>query len=176
MRLEVNNSVIELKEADITEQAVDAIVNPANTQLVLGGGVAGAIRKKGGDGIQQECNELSPIDVGQAVITFGGELNARFVIHAVGPRLGDSDARERLKDATVNSLKVADENSLRTIAFPAISTGIFGFPMDICADIMINSAIEYLSGKTNIKKVIFVLYDEKALHTFRKKLKVAAKK
>lgn len=175
MKLKINNSTIELKEADITEQQVDAIVNPANTQLVLGGGVAGAIRKKGGETIQEECSRLGPIEVGQAVITTAGDLNAKHVIHAVGPRLGDSDAEARLRDATLNSLKIADQNSLKSIAFPAISTGIFGFPMERCAEIMLDATAEYLRGETSIKKVVFVLFGDKAMEAFIKKLKIIEK-
>lgn len=166
MRVEVNNSAIELVEADITEMAVDAIVNAANAQLVLGGGVAGAIRKKGGNGIQAECSRLAPIEVGQAVITSAGRLKARYVIHAAGPRMRSRDAEVKLRNATLNSLKVADENSVKSIAIPAISTGIFGFPLDKCADLMLNAAFEYLKGETSIERVIFTLYDEDALSIF----------
>jgi O-acetyl-ADP-ribose deacetylase (regulator of RNase III) len=162
----INHSVVELIEGDITGLAVDAIVNPANTHLVLGGGVAGAIARKGGDSIQCQCSEIGGTFVGGAVITDAGDLSAKHVIHAVGPRLGDGDEENKLRSATRNSLKVADENKLASIAFPAISTGIFGFPMDKCAAIMLSEAVDYLNGETSLQKVLFCLYDEEALRFF----------
>ncbi|TXT53318.1 MAG: hypothetical protein BAJALOKI2v1_1050009 [Promethearchaeota archaeon] len=166
----INNSVIKLKKGDITEMSTDAIVNAANAQLVMGGGVAGAIRNKGGREIQKECDKKSPISVGEAVITTGGNLKARFVIHAVGPRMGEGDEEEKLKNATISSLKVMDENNLETISFPAISTGIFGYPIEKCAQIMISSSMEYLTNKTRIKEVIFVLYSDSDFNVFENEL------
>lgn len=166
MECRINRATLELVQGDITGQATDAIVNPANRQLVLGGGVAGAISRKGGPAIQAECNEKAPILVGEAVITTGGNLKAHYVIHAVGPRMGEGDEDVKLKNATSNALKVADENGLRTIALPAISTGIFGFPIDRCADIMIRTVIEYLSGQTKLERVVICLFDEKSYETF----------
>ena len=117
-----------LVKGDITELDVDAVVNAANEHLILGAGVAGAIRRKGGPSIQEECYRIGGTFVGGAVITTGGNLKARHVIHAVGPRMGEGEEDEKLGNAVLNSLKVAEENGLRSIAFPAISTGIFGFP------------------------------------------------
>ena len=172
MEVQVNHSVIELIEADITGLEVDCIVNPANAQLVLGGGVAGAIARKGGEVIQSECAAIGPISVGSAVITSGGNLKARHVIHAVGPRAAEGDEENKLRMATGNSLILADENDLKSIAFPAISTGIFGFPMDKCASIMLNETIDYLKGDTSIERVIYCLFDEKALETFVRQLQI----
>jgi O-acetyl-ADP-ribose deacetylase len=166
MEITINNCVLELKSGDITEQETDAIVNAANCQLVLGGGVAGAIRMKGGDSIQKECSKKGPIDTGQAVITSAGKLKAKHVIHAAGPKMGEGDEDNKLKNATLSALSIADENKLESIAFPAISTGIFGYPMDKCAKIMLNAAIEYLRGETNLKKVVFCLYDNDAYWIF----------
>jgi len=168
MNRKINNSVIELIQGDITELSTDAIVNAANAQLVLGGGVAGAIRIKGGPGIQAQCNKKSPISTGEAVITTGGQLKAEYVIHAVGPKQGQGREDEKLKNATLNALKVADVNGLRSIAFPAISTGIFGFPMDKCAEIMLSATIDYLRGPTSLERVIFCLFDQKACDVFSK--------
>ncbi|MCL0087729.1 macro domain-containing protein, partial [Dehalococcoidia bacterium] len=103
--------------------------------------------------------------------TGGGNLKAKYVIHAVGPRMGEGDEDEKLRNATLNSLKLADENNLTSIAFPAISTGIFGFPMDRAARIMLNTAINYLKGETNLKKVIFCLFGKDSLNVFEKELK-----
>src|SRR4030066_282578 len=104
--------------------------------------------------------------VGGAVITTAGNLKARYVIHAVGPRMGEGNEDEKLKNATLNSLKLADEHRLKSIAFPAISTGIFGFPLDRCAKIMISNAVNYLEGKTGIERVFFCLFDAKSYHAF----------
>ena len=158
METKVHKTLLELVQGDITEQQVDAIVNAANSQLILGGGVAGAIRRKGGAVIQDECNAKSPIDVGQAVLTTGGKLKAAYVIHAVGPRMGEGDEDQKLQQATLNTLRVADEHSLSSLAFCAISTGIFGYPIDRCAQIMLRDTIEYLNGATGLKKVVFCLF------------------
>ena len=167
----VKNSKIKLVQGDITESETDAIVNAANAQLILGGGVAGAIRKKGGPTIQEECNKIGSTFVGGAVITTGGNLKAKHVIHAVGPRMGEGNEDDKLKNATLNSLKLMDENKLKTIAFPAISTGIFGYPIDRCSKIMISTAKEYLSGNTQIDEVIFCLYTASDFDIFFKELK-----
>ena len=171
MEMRINKSVIELIQGDITELETDAIVNAANGQLVLGGGVAGAIRKKGGPAIQQECNKKAPISVGQAVITTGGDLKAKYVIHAVGPRMGEGNEDEKLRNATLNSLKVADENNLDSIAFCAISTGIFGYPIERCAKIMLETTMDYLKEETMLKRVVFCLYDSRSYDIFEEELK-----
>ena len=163
---QINKSLLQLVKGDITEQETDAIVNAANAQLILGGGVAGAIRRKGGPAIQEECNKIGGTFVGGAVITSGGNLKAKHVIHAVGPRMGEGDEDNKLKNATINSLKVADENNLKSITFPAISTGIFGFPLERCAEIMLSETINYLKGETGLEKVVFCLFDDKAFNVF----------
>lgn len=169
--LKIKNSQIKLVQGDITELNTDVIVNAANSQLIMGGGVAGAIRKKGGPKIQKECDQIGGVFVGGAVITTGGNLKAKHVIHAVGPRMGEGNEDEKLRNATLNSLKLMDKYKLRTIAFPAISTGIFNYPIDKCARIMISTAKEYLSGKTNIEEVIFCLYSIQDFRIFEVFLK-----
>jgi O-acetyl-ADP-ribose deacetylase (regulator of RNase III) len=171
VKADIGNSVLELVEGDITELDTDAIVNAANAQLILGGGVAGAIRRKGGPAIQQECNKIGGTFVGGAVITTGGNLKAKHVIHAVGPQMGEGDEDEKLKNATLNSLKLADQNKLKSISFPAISAGIFGFPIDRCAKIMLSTTIEYLKGQTGLKKVVFCLYGKDRYDVFENQLK-----
>ena len=159
------NQRIEIIQGDITDMDVDAIVNAANTDLKLGSGVAGAIRNKGGPSIQQECDEHGPISLGQAALTGAGNLKAEYVIHAAGMRLGGAVNRESLIAATENSLIKASENRVRTLAFPAIGTGVGGFPADECANIMIDIVLEYLSSDGNsIEKVYFVLFDD---HTYK---------
>ena len=169
--LKVKESVICLVQGDITELETDVIVNAANDQLILGGGVAGAIRKKGGPNIQDECNKIGSTFVGEAVITTGGNLKAKHVIHAVGPRMGEGDEDQKLKHAILNSLKLMDEYNLKTITFPAISTGIFGFPIDNCSKIMINTVKNYLQSNTQIEKVVFCLYTASDFNVFEKELK-----
>jgi O-acetyl-ADP-ribose deacetylase (regulator of RNase III) len=171
MKLQVNHSEIELVLGDITESDTDAIVNPANDQLILGAGVAGAIRIKGGASIQEECRVIGHCPVGGAVITGGGNLKTRHVIHAVGPRQGEGDEDTKLKNATLNSLKVADDNHLKSITFPAISTGVFGFPIDACARIMLTTTKDYLIGTTNIERVVFALFDDESFKAFEDQLK-----
>jgi len=170
MKVKINNRVLELLDGDLTEMDTDAIVNAANAQLILGGGVAGAIRRKGGPKIQAECDKTGGTFVGGAVITTGGNLNARHVIHAVGPRMGEGDEDQKLKNATLNSLKVADENHLKSISFPAISTGIFGFPIERCAEIMLKTTIDYLKGQTGLERVGFCLFGRDSYEVFESRL------
>jgi O-acetyl-ADP-ribose deacetylase (regulator of RNase III) len=170
--LVVKGSGVKLIKGDITDLDTDVIVNAANAQLIMGGGVAGAIRRKGGPKIQEECNKIGGTHVGGAEITTGGNLKAKYVIHAVGPRMGEGNEDEKLRNATLNSLKLMDEKRLKTIAFPAISTGIFGYPIEKCAEIMIATSKEYLSGDTQIHEVIFCLYSETDYNVFQKELKL----
>ncbi|HET7290643.1 MAG TPA: macro domain-containing protein [Thermodesulfobacteriota bacterium] len=156
---------------DITDMDVDGIVNAANTHLVLGSGVAGSIRRKGGPSIQAECDELGPIPLGEAAVTGGGALKARYVIHAAGMRPGGGVSRESLENTTLNTLKRAEEKGMRSIAFPAIGTGVGGFPIDECAKAMIKTVNEYLKeGGTRIETIYFVLFDEPAWKAFEKEL------
>lgn len=166
----INNTVLELISSDITKMETDAIVNPANTNLQHGGGVAGAIVHKGGRSIQMESNRIGSCPVGQAVITGSGRLKAKFVIHAVGPHMGEGDEGNKLRSATLSSLKLADDNVLQSIAFPAVSTGIFGYPIARCARVMLSATINYLRGDTGLKKVVFCLYGEADLAVFSREL------
>lgn len=172
MESTINGKTVRLLQGDLTELAVDAIVNAANAQLILGGGVAGAIRTKGGPTIQEECNQIGGTVVGGAVITGGGSLKARHVIHAVGPRLGEGDEETKLRNATWGSLLRASENHLKSIAFPAISTGIFGFPKDRCAAIMLKTVEQFLGRETtSLEEVIFCLWSREDLEVFKSALK-----
>ena len=166
MKAEWGRTLVRIVQGDITEMETEAIVNAANAQLVLGAGVAGAIKAKGGPAIQEACDRIGGTRVGEAVVTGGGSLKARFVIHAVGPRQGEGDEDEKLRNATLNSLRRADENNIRSIAFPAVSTGIFGFPMDRAAGIMLGAVRAYLSDDTGIREVVFCLFGQEALDVF----------
>ncbi|RJS85947.1 macro domain-containing protein [Candidatus Bathyarchaeota archaeon] len=175
MRVKVGNTIIELVKGDITELDVDGIVNAANSALRLGGGVAGAIRRKGGPSIQRECDEIiakrGKIPVGEAAVTGGGKLKAKYVIHAVGPVFGEGDEDVKLRRATVNSLKLADEYGMESVAFPAISTGAFGVPKEISAENMLKAAIEYVQGGTKIRRIVFCLYSDETYRIFEEKLR-----
>jgi O-acetyl-ADP-ribose deacetylase (regulator of RNase III) len=155
---------IEIIKGDITDLEVDAIVNAANSRLKHGGGVAYAIVKKGGNIIQEESDKIGYCPVGNSVITTAGRLKAKYVIHAVGPRYGEGDEDRKLRDATLNALRLADRYNLKSIAFPAISTGIFGFPKDRCAKIMLDTVMNY---KGKLEKVIFCLYDDETFNIFK---------
>jgi O-acetyl-ADP-ribose deacetylase len=157
-----------IQQGDITEMEVDGIVNAANNDLILGAGVAGAILRKGGDSIQKECNEIGSIPVGYAAITGGGKLKARYVIHAASMGLGEvRTTAKSLRTSTAHSLRLAAERELKNIAFPAVGTGVSGFPMDECAQIMLNEAIQHLKGNTSLETIYFVLFDSRAYNTFR---------
>jgi O-acetyl-ADP-ribose deacetylase (regulator of RNase III) len=157
---------IRIVEGNIALLDVDAVVNAANRQLKLGGGVAGAIRAYGGPSIQEECDGLGPIEVGEAVITRGGNLAARYVIHAVGPRMGEGDEAAKLAKATQSSLDIARKKKIQRVAFPAISTGIFGFPLFECSEIMIRTAMAFLKKNDIPKEIIFCLYGQEARDVF----------
>jgi O-acetyl-ADP-ribose deacetylase (regulator of RNase III) len=159
---------IVLLQGDLTEMDVDAIVNAANNDLQLGGGVAGAIRRKGGETIQRECDAIGSVPIGGAAITTGGKLRARFVIHAASMQLGGTTTARALRSSTAHALRIAAERGLRSIAFPAVGTGIAGFPIPECARIMLHEAVEHLKKPTSLEKVYFALFDLKALTEFEK--------
>jgi O-acetyl-ADP-ribose deacetylase (regulator of RNase III) len=159
---------IVLLQGDLTEMDVDAIVNAANNDLQLGGGVAGAIRRKGGDVIQQECDEIGSIPIGGAAITSGGKLRARFVIHAASMQLGGGTTARALRSSTAHALGIATERGLRSIAFPAVGTGIAGFAIPECARIMLYEVLEHLKKPTSLEKIYFVLFDAQVLSEFEK--------
>jgi O-acetyl-ADP-ribose deacetylase (regulator of RNase III) len=166
MQIRIRQTLIEMVQGDITEMHTDAIVNAANSQLVHGGGVAGAIVRKGGRTIQDESNRVAPVAVGQAALTGAGTLKCKYVIHAVGPRMGEGDEDAKLKSATLTALRIADEHRLRSIAFCAISTGIFGYPLERCAAVMLAAVRDYLADSTGLNHVVFCLYDQAAYDTF----------
>ena len=157
---------IVLREGDITEQEVDAIVNAANSQLILGAGVAGAIRQKGGPTIQEECNRIGPIAVGDAAVTGAGDLPARFVIHAAGMPPGGVATEESVRSAMRRSLELAREKQCRTVAVPAIGAGIAGFPLQRCAEILLEEARAHLEAGDGVEEIRFVLFGEPTYRVF----------
>ncbi|HET9213023.1 MAG TPA: macro domain-containing protein [Thermoanaerobaculia bacterium] len=167
----LERAMLELVQADITDLDVDVIVNAANEHLQLGSGVAGAIRTRGGPSIQEECNRIGGTPVGTAVMTGAGHLKAKQVIHAVGPRMGDGDEDKRLASAVRAALALADRRGMKSIALPAISTGVFGFPIERAARVMLTEIQRFLQGGTKMDRVVLCLFDEAAFNVFKKELR-----
>jgi len=162
---------LQLLEGDITDLQVDVIVNAANEKLQLGAGVAGAIAKKGGPTIQEECNRIGGTAVGTAVMTAAGNLKVKHVIHAVGPKKGEGEEDKKLASSVRASLALAERQGMRSIALPAISAGNFGFPMDRCARIMLTEIQRYIQGGTKLEQVVVCLYGDEAFDTFKRELR-----
>ena len=170
MKAKVGNGVIEIMQTDITSLEVDAIVNAANNHLILGSGVAGVIRTKGGPSIQEECDKIGSIRVGEAAITGAGNLPAKFVIHAAS--MGDEPVSESsLRDSVCNSLLKGEDAGITSIALPAIGTGVGGFPVKRCAEIMLDLAEQHLTEEgSGIKHIIFALFGESDKRVFEEAL------
>jgi O-acetyl-ADP-ribose deacetylase (regulator of RNase III) len=166
---QLGKTTIRLVSADLTERDVDAIVNAANSHLQHGGGVAGAIVRKGGRIIQDESDKIGYVPVGGAAITTGGKLKARYVIHAVGPRMGEGDEVNKLKSAINSVLSLATEERLKSISVPAISAGIFGFPKDRCAEILVGETATFLKSRpeSSLELVEFCIFDKEAFEHFK---------
>ena len=170
-KLTINGSILCLKQGDITLENTDAIVNAANSRLAGGGGVDGAIHRAGGPKIMEECRKYAGCPVGQAVITTGGNLKAKFVIHTVGPYYSrKSKDAELLASAYQESLKLAVERDVKTIAFPAISTGVYRYPLEAAARISLGTVIDFLKTNNDIREVNFVLYNENIYQIYLKVL------
>ena len=170
----IGAATIRFVKGDITEVAADAIVNAANHTLMGGGGVDGAIHRKGGPEILEECKKIRTTDwpeglpTGKAIITTGGKLKAKHVIHTVGPvwRGGGGYESGLLAEAYVNSLRVAVMSKLRTIAFPSISTGAYGYPIQEASKIAVTTVRRFLETKDNLDEIIFVLFSERDLNVY----------
>ncbi len=157
---------VALVEGDLTAQEVDAIVNAANTELQLGAGVAGAIRSKGGASIQAECDRIGPVALGEAAVTGAGALPTRFVIHAASMHPGGSATEDSVRSCFRASLGLAREKGCRSLAVPAIGAGIAGFPLQRCAEVLIEEARAHLAGETTLGEIRFVLFGEPAYRMF----------
>ena len=173
MQVQVNSATLELVQGDITQQDTDAIVNAANSGLRGGGGVDGAIHRAGGPAIMQECRQIGGCPTGQAVITTGGKLRAKHVIHAVGPiyRGGAQGEAELLASAYRSSLEVARQNHLKTIAFPSLSTGAYGYPIAEAARVALRTVVDELKAHPGIELVRFVLFTEGDLRVYEEALR-----
>jgi len=180
MEKEIGGATVCLTAGDLTKEKTDAIVNAANSSLLGGGGVDGAIHRTGGGAILEECRrivaEIGSLPPGQAVITTGGKLPARHVIHTVGPvwRGGSMGEEKLLADAFRNSLALADRNGLRSIAFPGISTGVYGYPVDKAAEVALRTVADYLTAGSGLKEVRIVLFGEDALEEWRKAFRLVS--
>ena len=174
----IGNRHLLVKKGDITEETTDAIVNPANGRLMHGGGAARAIAVKGGSEIQRQSNEIIKrigiLPTGKSVITEAGLLPCKFVIHTVGPQIGEGDEAAKLKKAVLNSLRIADLYNLKSISMPAISSGIFGFPKPECAKILLETAAEFLQqSDISIKEVVMCNYDDETFQIFLRQEKLS---
>lgn len=164
----INNKIMRIIVGDITERNTDAIVNAANNYLKHGGGVAGAIVRKGGYIIQEESDRIGFVPTGSAAITSAGSLKTKYVIHAVGPKWGEGDEENKLKSAVLSSLRKAEEYQLKSISFPAISSGIYGCPKSMVAKILVTTVAEYLkSQSTSLETIEFCLFDEETYRYFK---------
>jgi O-acetyl-ADP-ribose deacetylase (regulator of RNase III) len=173
MEVKINNSILSLVEGDITKEETDAIVNAANSRLAGGGGVDGAIHQAGGPSIMQECRKIGGCPTGQAVITTAGNLKAKYVIHTVGPVYQDGTKGEAtlLERAHLQSLKLVSSKKLKSVAFPAISTGVYGYPVSEAAHIALTTVIDYLKEHADIGLVRFVLFGSKTYEIFTEELR-----
>lgn len=174
MIMKVDGKSLEVTEGDITDYDGDAIVNAANNHFWMGGGVAGAIKRRGGEVIEQEAMRQGPKPVGEAVITSGGDLKTRHVIHAAVMGQDLSTSASKILSATLASLRLAESNGLSSVAFPALGTGVGGFPLAEAAEIMIKASRDFLKTSKAVKGVTFVLFDREAHDIFAKKLAESA--
>ena len=161
---------VEVCRGDITQLELDSLVNAANNRLWMGGGVAGALKRAGGREIEVEAVKKGPIPIGEAVVTGAGKLKARYIIHAAVMGQDLKTDAQKVRQATRNSLLRGDELGIKSMAFPALGTGVGGFPLDECARIMISEVRQYSAKKTGLERVVFVLYDEPAYQAFKQEL------
>jgi len=161
---------IEVYKGDITQLELDALVNAANNRLWMGGGVAGAIKRAGGKEIEDEAVKKGPIPIGEAIVTAAGKLKAKYIIHAAVMGQDLKTDAEKIRQATKNSLLRADELGIKSIVFPALGTGVGGFPLDECARIMIGQVRQHSIRETELRRVVFALYDEPAYQAFKQEL------
>ena len=172
MRYSINRGSVEIIQGDITDQNTEAIVNAANNHFWMGGGVAGAIKRKGGDEIEREAMLQGPTEIGQAILTSGGKLRSKYIIHAavMGQDL-HTDAG-KIKNATNSTLQLAELKQIASLSFPALGTGVGGFSIYHCAKIMIMETIDFLIKAAYVRNVRFVLFDKTAFDAFEEELKL----
>lgn len=172
MDVNINGSKIEIRQGDITSQDTGAVVNAANDHLWMGSGVAGAIKKNGGESIEREAIKQGPVNIGQSVITGGGDLKSKYVIHAVSMGQDGKTNIDYVTKATLSALQLAADKGLTSLSFPAIGTGAGGLEVHQCAGAMLSQTIEFLQKPHSVKLVRFVLYDDNGFEAFNKELKI----
>ncbi len=161
---------IEAYQGDITQLELDALVSATNNRLWMGGGVAGALKRVGGKEIEDEAVKKGPIPVGGTVVTGAGKLKARYIIHAAVMGQDLKTDAEKIRQAIRNSLLRGDELGIKSLAFPALGTGVGGFPLDECARIMVSEVRQYSAGETGLNRVVFILFDQPSCQVFKKEL------
>ncbi len=167
----VNGKRIWLTTGDITDLEIESFVYYARPDLVLGSGFGGAISVRGGPKIQEELKKLAPVATGEAVVSSGGNLKAKYIIHAVGPRFQEEDMEGKLRQTTLNALRRAEEKGIRRVALPAMGAGFYGVPLEICAGVTLGAVKGYLEGKAGIEEVVFCLRESREYKIFQETLK-----
>ena len=171
MERRLNGAVVRVVQGDITDLEVEAFVYDARPDLVLGSGYGGAIAQRGGPAIQAELKTKGPLEVGQATVSGAGNLKAKHIIHAVGPKFQEPDEERKLRQATLEALRRAEEAGITQVALPPMGTGLYGVPLDVCSRVMVEAVKEHLSSAPKIKEVVFVAVDAREYQPFEARLK-----
>jgi O-acetyl-ADP-ribose deacetylase (regulator of RNase III) len=169
--LKVNQSVIRLTTGFIIDLNVDAFVHYARADLVLGSGYGGAIATKGGPKIQEELKKLGPVKTTDVVMTSGGNLKAKYILHAVGPRFQEENLEDKLRTTTLNALRKAEESDIQSLALPAMGAGFYGVPLEVCARVTLEAVKKYLESSKSLREVIFCLRDSQEYKAFQEQMK-----
>ena len=172
MHVTINHNSIEILRGDITDQDADAIVNAANNHFWMGGGVAGAIKRNGGEEIERDAVAQGPVEVGKAVLTSAGKLKAHYVLHAAVMGQDLHTDEQKIRTATRSVLQLAEQKRISSLSFPALGTGVGGFSVFHCARIMLTEAVEFLQKSVQVRNIRFVLYDQPAFDAFEQELKL----
>jgi O-acetyl-ADP-ribose deacetylase (regulator of RNase III) len=162
----VNGCVVRLTKGDITDLDVEAFVYDARPDLVLGSGYGGAIAQRGGPTIQAELKTKPTLEVGQATLSGAGDLKAKHIIHAVGPKFQEPDEERKLREATLAALRVAEAAGVHQVALPPMGTGVYGLPLDVCSRVMVGAVKEHLAGAPKVKEIVFVALDTREYQPF----------
>ncbi len=166
----INGTTIRLIKGDITDTEIDAFVFDIKEDLKLGSGYGGAIAVRGGPSVQDELDKAEKLSVGEATITSAGKMKAKYIIHAVGPKFQEDDTTGKLRSATLNALKKAEEkDDIKSVAFPPMGTGLYGIDLNLCAEVMLKAVKEYLEGSTKLEEVDFILFDTREYKPFENK-------